>query len=195
MPRPTRTLRCREPRAGFRLERFTAIVSSIRFFHSHKVADFQDHTANRRVIRVFHHLIHAAKTQPADRLPHVLRAGDKTSHPLDFQNSRCFLRHNNSYSRRNQRPSSSTVFERSSATLAMSFRRNRASKVALMTLCGFDVPIDFVSTLEIPATSITARTGPPAIIPVPSGAGFSITWPEPYKPRTWCGIVVPFKFR
>ena len=33
----------------------------------------------------------------------------------------------------------------------------------------------FVNTFEIPATSITARTGPPAIIPVPSGAGFKST--------------------
>ena len=48
-----------------------------------------------------------------------------------------------------------------------------------MTLCGFEVPIDFVSTLEMPATSITARTGPPAMIPVPSDAGLSSTCPEP----------------
>ena len=54
-----------------------------------------------------------------------------------------------------------------------------ASKVALITLCGFEVPIDLVSTLEIPATSITARTGPPAMIPVPSEAGLSSTCPEP----------------
>src|SRR3984893_13571232 len=77
----------------------------------------------------------------------------------------------------------------------MSFSRKSASKVALITLWVFDVPMDLVSTLEIPATSITARTGPPAMIPVPSGAGFSITWPEPYRPRTWCGMVVPFKFK
>ncbi len=44
---------------------------------------------------------------------------------------------------------------------------------------GFDVPSDLVSTLVIPATCITLRTGPPAITPVPSGAGFSKTCAEP----------------
>jgi hypothetical protein len=31
MPRPTRTLRCREPRGGFKFDRFTAMLSSFRF--------------------------------------------------------------------------------------------------------------------------------------------------------------------
>src|ERR671936_855759 len=44
----------------------------------------------------------------------------------------------------------------------------------------------------MPADSTTARTAPPAMSPVPSGAGFSSTLPEPNLPTTWCGIVVPF---
>src|SRR5687768_17429979 len=43
----------------------------------------------------------------------------------------------------------------------------------------------------MPQLSTTARTAPPAIRPVPSGAGFSSTAPEPNLPTTWCGIVVP----
>src|SRR5215510_7865237 len=43
----------------------------------------------------------------------------------------------------------------------------------------------------MPALSTTARTAPPAIRPVPSGAGLSSTLPEPNRPTTWCGIVVP----
>src|SRR5687767_1403662 len=45
----------------------------------------------------------------------------------------------------------------------------------------------------MPADSTTARTAPPAIRPLPSGAGFSSTLPEPNRPTTWCGIVVPFR--
>src|SRR6187551_399095 len=43
----------------------------------------------------------------------------------------------------------------------------------------------------MPTNSTTARTAPPAIRPVPSGAGFSSTLPEPNRPTTWCGMVVP----
>src|SRR3954464_9227645 len=45
--------------------------------------------------------------------------------------------------------------------------------------------------LEIPAASTTARTAPPAMMPVPSGAGFSSTLPAPKLPTIGCGIVVP----
>src|SRR5215510_4502342 len=43
----------------------------------------------------------------------------------------------------------------------------------------------------MPALSTTARTAPPAMRPVPSGAGLSSTLPEPNLPTTWCGIVEP----
>src|SRR5436190_15214830 len=43
----------------------------------------------------------------------------------------------------------------------------------------------------MPADSTTARTAPPAMIPVPSGAGFSSTCPAPNRPSTGCGTVVP----
>jgi hypothetical protein len=42
----------------------------------------------------------------------------------------------------------------------------------------------------IPAASITARTGPPAMTPVPGAAGFSSTTPAPSSPITSWGIVV-----
>src|SRR5699024_451951 len=42
-----------------------------------------------------------------------------------------------------------------------------------------------------PASSSTARTGPPEITPVPSAAGFINTLPEPKRPLISCGIVVP----
>src|SRR5262245_59375206 len=43
----------------------------------------------------------------------------------------------------------------------------------------------------MPHDSTTARTAPPAMIPVPSGAGFSRTCPAPNRPTTGCGTVVP----
>src|SRR5580692_2541510 len=42
----------------------------------------------------------------------------------------------------------------------------------------------------MPADVITARTAPPAITPVPSGAGFNSTMPEPKRPSTVCGTEV-----
>src|SRR5262249_32563659 len=65
-----------------------------------------------------------------------------------------------------------------------------ASIVAFTTLCGLCDPIDLVSTFGIPTAVITARTGPPAITPVPSGAGLSNTRPEPNAPSTGCWMVV-----
>src|SRR6185369_1845888 len=51
----------------------------------------------------------------------------------------------------------------------------RASNVALTTFPGLVVPSDFVRMLATPTDSSTARTGPPAITPVPSAAGFNST--------------------
>src|SRR6267154_6452573 len=80
------------------------------------------------------------------------------------------------------------------ATPSRVFNCFSASNVALITLCGFVVPIDFVSTFCTPTDVITARTAPPAITPVPSGAGFNSTFPDPYRPRIRCGIEVCVRF-
>ena len=63
--------------------------------------------------------------------------------------------------------------------------------VARTTLCGFADPSDLVMMLPIPADSTTALTAPPAMMPVPSGAGFSSTLPAPKFPMIACGMVVP----
>src|SRR5687768_1751677 len=77
------------------------------------------------------------------------------------------------------------------ATNAGSFRPIKPAKVARTTLCGLAEPSDLVSTLWMPQLSTTARTAPPAMRPVPSGAGFSSTLPEPNLPTTMCGMVAP----
>ena len=67
---------------------------------------------------------------------------------------------------------SSTVFPLNSATSSALFNSVNPFIVALIILIGFDVPSDFVKISLIPANSIIARTGPPAITPVPGAAGF-----------------------
>src|SRR5687767_2056410 len=86
---------------------------------------------------------------------------------------------------------SSRSLPRSRATAAGDLRHSSPLKVARTTLCGLAEPSDLVSTLCSPAASTTARTAPPAIMPVPSGAGFSSTLPDPNFPTMACGIVVP----
>src|SRR5437899_5331564 len=58
-------------------------------------------------------------------------------------------------------------------------------------LCGLVEPRLFVRMSRIPAHSSTARTGPPAITPVPDAAGLSSTRPAPCLPMISCGIVPP----
>ncbi len=60
-----------------------------------------------------------------------------------------------------------------------------------MMLIWFDEPSDLERMSLIPAHSTSARTGPPAMTPVPGAAGLSSTTPAPSSPITWCGIVVP----
>src|SRR3954464_13190352 len=72
-----------------------------------------------------------------------------------------------------------------------SFSASRPATVARTTLCGFAEPSDLVRMFAIPAASTTARTAPPAMIPVPSGAGFSSTLPAPKVPTIGCGTVLP----
>src|SRR5580692_4524234 len=177
--------------------------------HFHKVPDLMNHAARFRRVLALHHLVHPAQTETTNRGAHIIGAADEALDPLHFHGSgalRALLFACHAYS-----PAafstgfsattlgglpliSSMVLERVSATCPASFKLSSAANVALMTLCGLDVPNDLVSTLVIPATCITLRTGPPAITPVPSEAGFSSTCAEPYRPVTWCGIVVPFIF-
>src|SRR5690349_18679666 len=80
--------------------------------------------------------------------------------------------------------SSASSLPRYRATSDGSLRSINPLNVARTTLCGFADPSDLVSTFWIPADSTTARTAPPAIRPVPSGAGLSSTLPEPNLPTT-----------
>ena len=52
---------------------------------------------------------------------------------------------------------------------------------------------DVLSKSWMPAHSSTARTGPPAMTPVPAEAGRSITTPAAASPCTGCGMVLPMR--
>src|SRR4051812_34904212 len=63
-----------------------------------------------------------------------------------------------------------------------------AATAACTMLIGLDEPRLLESTSWMPAHSSTARTGPPAITPVPALAGLSSTTPPASSPCTGCGI-------
>src|SRR3954454_14664997 len=56
-------------------------------------------------------------------------------------------------------------------------------------LIALDEPSDFDRTSWTPAASSTARTGPPAMTPVPGAAGRRSTTPAAFSPCTGCGMV------
>ena len=58
---------------------------------------------------------------------------------------------------------------------------------------GLDEPSDLLSTSWMPAHSSTARTGPPAMTPVPGLAGLSSTTPAAASPWIGCGMVEPMR--
>src|SRR5215470_16170939 len=145
------------------------------------------HSTNGRRIGPLNHLVQPRKTQSANHLLVFDRCANRRAHPLQAKAAvlcrllRCHQ-------------SSSAALPRTPATNSLFFSFFSASNVALMTLWGLVVPIDLVNTFCTPAEVITARTAPPAITPVPSGAGFSSTIPDPKRPSTACGILVWVRF-
>ncbi len=64
-----------------------------------------------------------------------------------------------------------------------------AATVAWTMLIWLDDPSDLLRMSWMPAHSSTARTGPPAMTPVPGAAGRSMTTPAAFSPWTGCGMV------
>src|SRR5687767_2890480 len=153
-----------------------------------------NHAARRRRIRQLDRVIQSAQPHALDNRRLLFVESDGTLHERHLEALRfggflrCFFGHK---IRQLFDDISSTSLPRSRATAAGSLRHSRPLNVARTTLCGFAEPSDLVSTLCRPAASTTARTAPPAIMPVPSGAGFNSTLPDPNLPTIACGIVVP----
>src|ERR1700681_2773946 len=146
--------------------------------------DLGHHSPDRRCVFPFDHLIQPGKAQALDHELVLDRRADFRAHVLELN---CLLLCRHVYS-------SCSVLPRRVATSWRSRSLKSASNVALITLCGLAVPIDLVRTFCMPTEVITARTAPPAITPVPSGAGLSNTRPEPNVPSTACGIEVLVRF-
>src|SRR6266446_1213030 len=74
---------------------------------------------------------------------------------------------------------SATFLPRRAATARGLVTWLSAAKVALIMLCGFELPTDLATTSWTPSASKIARIGPPAMMPVPGFAARTITRPAP----------------
>src|SRR4051812_26512446 len=143
------------------------------------------HAADGRRVFTLDHLVQSRETKSLHHRLVLLGRADDGTYIFDLDGLLLCSHHSTLNSvvpwieTRNFSYSSWTDLPRKAATLSRSRNCESASKVALITLCGFAVPKLLVSTFWMPAEVITARTAPPAITPVPSGAGFSSTCPAP----------------
>src|SRR5438132_13932821 len=144
----------------------------ILFNDFHEMRDLGDHAASFRRIGPLRSLVHLAEAEGLERFAHGARAADSAADLLHVKGllSRLLRAHDCVAS-----PSSPLRPRRLlySSSLRSCFS---ASNVAFTTLCGFAVPNDFVRMFWMPADSMIARTGSPAMTPVSSVAGFSITF-------------------
>src|SRR5436853_1160862 len=100
MPRPTRTLRWREPRGGCRFDKVTDMLASIlhgegsrSFHHNDEMAHLIYHTTNGRRVFAFHDLLHTPESQATHRCAHIPGAGNRTTHPLQLNRSGLLFGH------------------------------------------------------------------------------------------------------
>src|SRR5580692_7408961 len=138
-----------------------------------------DHTANRG--RVFENApaMPLVQSQTLECCFLVRLASDRASELLDGDRPLA-LHHGFSRGSVSRRPRISPTFlPRRAATARGLVALPKATKVALIMLCGFGLPIDLATTSCTPSASKIARIGPPAIIPVPGLAARTTTWPAP----------------
>src|SRR5262245_41316101 len=133
-----------------------------------------DHSTDRRRIDHFARRVQLSESEPFDDPLLPLRETDRAAIivNLDLGGGRSvinfFVLHRCLPPATTSPIISSRDFSRSRATSLGSLKPFKPSNVALITLCGFEAPIDFVRTFETPAACMTARTAPPAMMPVPS---------------------------
>jgi len=138
----------------------TLNLETLAFYYLHQMRHLFHHAANGRRIRTLDNLVEPRKTQPFDDQFMFYRGANRRAHPLDVHLPRSCFRcrfrcHPNPLHAACVAPasrppaqnySSSAFFPRRAATASLFFNFFNASKVALITLCGFVVPMDFVST-------------------------------------------------
>src|SRR6478609_1490024 len=169
---------------------------SLHLLDRHKVTDGVDHAADLRAVLLDDDIADALETERTQGLALVGLDADRALLLLDLE-----LRHQEDTSADTPAgtsaralssaagATSSTGRPRRAATCSGCSSMRSASTVAWTMLIWFDEPSDLLRMSWMPAHSSTARTGPPAITPVPGAAGRSMTTPAAFSPWTGCGIV------
>src|SRR5829696_5573969 len=148
-----------------------------------------DHPADLGTVLLDDHVAEPLEAQAAQRVALVLLAADLRADLTDLQP----LAHQEPVPARARSRDAGATSSRGSprraATASGRSRPRRAATVACTMLIGLDEPSDLDRTSWTPAHSSTARTGPPAMTPVPGDAGFSSTTPAAFSPWMGCGMV------
>src|SRR6187551_1353917 len=168
---------------------------SVHFLDRHEVTDGVDHAPDLGTVLLDDHVADPLETERAQGLALVGLAADRRALLLDLElchqddtsatAAGCSARARSSAAG----ATCSTVSPRRAATASGCSSILRAATVACTMLIWFDEPSDLLSTSWMPAHSSTARTGPPAITPVPGAAGRRSTTPAAFSPWTGCGMV------
>src|SRR5207302_1200140 len=150
-------------------------------FDPHQVLDLVDHAAHRRGVLEGAAAMALVEPEPLQGRLLVEAPPDRAAglHDRDGLLVADPLGHHaGSRASASRRPRiSATFLPRRAATARGLVARPKATKVALIILCGLGLPIDLATTSCTPSASKIARIGPPAMIPVPALAARTMTRP------------------
>src|SRR5579863_4536340 len=147
--------------------------------HPHQMLDLVDHASHRRRVRKRAPPVPLVEPEPLEGRLLVGAAADRAA-GLHNGDRLLGVRHAVSRVSASRRPRiSATFLPRRAATARGLVTWPSAAKVALIMLCGFELPTDFATTSCTPSASKIDRIGPPAMMPVPGLAARTITRPAP----------------
>src|SRR4051794_14183039 len=152
-------------------------------FDPYEVVDLIDHAPHRRGILERASPVAFVEPEPLQGRLLVVAAPDWTADLHDCDGLLVvgpFGHYAGSRASASRRPRiSATFLPRRAATARGLVTWLSAAKVALIMLCGFELPTDLATTSCTPSASKIARIGPPAMIPVPALAARTMTLPAP----------------
>src|SRR5689334_13562153 len=156
----------------------------IRFaFDPYEVLDLVDHAAHRRGILERAPPVPLVEPEPLQRRLLIVTTPDRAADLHDRDRLLAagrFGHYAGSRASASRRPRiSATFLPRRAATARGLVTWLSAAKVALIILCGFELPTDLATTSCTPSASKIARIGPPAMMPVPGLAARMMTLPAP----------------
>src|SRR5919107_664567 len=190
-PRPTRVLAVLAPGAGRRWWTLSglSLAMSVDLLVRHEVSHGRDDAADLGSVLLDDDVADALEAERAQRLPLVLLPADRRAGLGHLE-----PRHHAPVPAARARSiaagaTCSSESPRRAATASGRSRPRSAATVAWTMLMALDEPSDLLSTSWMPAHSSTARTGPPAMTPVPGDAGRRNTTPAAASPWMGCGMV------